>query len=216
MGNVAVGDSIVNADQSWAHWLSATMGQPLRRVSVNGSLSDDVVRHQLPLLAGQHYAVACVTVGTNDILFDWDADTYADNLATIVAAASASAERVVVQTIPLALAAFPGSASEFRRRVRRANAAIRACGAMVLAGEDLRGPRHLIADRIHPSLAGHLLLADRAAALLGVTPPPSGLHDGPLEAERSLYYLVTANEVPRRVVKRVLGRPIYRLPAQSS
>ena len=209
---VAVGDSLVNADRSWAHWLSRAMGEPLQRVSMDGSLSTDVVRDQLPLLAGHEYAVACLTVGTNDVLFEWDAEAFADNLATIVDATTASAERVVVQTISLGLASFPGSATEFRRRVRQANSVIHGCGALVLAADDLRGPRHLIADRIHPSLAGQLVLADRAAEVLGVTPPPSSLYDGPLEVERSAYYLIAANEVPRRIVKRALGRQIYRLP----
>ena len=82
----------------------------------------------------------------------------------------------------------------------------------MLDAEDLRGPRHLGADRIHPTLAGQLVLADRAAAVLDVTPPPSSLHDGPLEVARSAYYLVTADQVPRRMAKRLLGRPIYRRP----
>ena len=155
MGIVAIGDSLINADRSWAYWLGLALGQPLHRVSVDGSLSRDVV-DQLPPLAGQRYAVACLSVGGNDVMFGWDADEFADNLATIVAAATASAERVVVQTISLGLASFPGSAAAFRRDARQANSIIRECGALVLAGDDLRGPRHLGADRIHPTLAGQL------------------------------------------------------------
>jgi hypothetical protein len=209
MGIVAIGDSLINADRSWAHWLGLAMGQPLHRVSVDGALSRDVV-DQLPPLAGEQYAVACLSVGGNDVMFEWDADEFADNLATIVAAATASAERVVVQTISLGLASFPGSAAAFRRHAQHANSIIRGCGALVLAGDDLRGPRHLVADRIHPTLAGQLVLADRAAAVLGVTPPPSLLYEGPLEVARSAYYRVTADQVPRRIVKRALRRPIYR------
>ena len=70
---VAVGDSIVHAEDSWAAWLARAMGQPLRRVSANGARSDDVLE-QLPGLAGERYAVACLSVGTNDVLFAWDAE----------------------------------------------------------------------------------------------------------------------------------------------
>ncbi len=178
---------------------------------MDGSLSRDVL-DQLPRLAGQQYVVACVTVGTNDILFDWDADEFAGNLATIVAAASASADRVVVPTISLGLAAFPGSAADFRRRAREANALIGGCGALVLDAEDLRGPRHLGADRIHPTLAGQLVLADRAAAVLESRRRrrrSRALHDGPLEEVAPIgpnYARDPRDQVPRRMAKRLLGR----------
>jgi hypothetical protein len=209
MGVVAVGDSLVNADESWAYWLSRAMGQPLHRVSVDGSLSRDVL-DQLPQLRGHQYAVACLTVGTNDILFGWDADAFADNVATIVAAAAETAERVVTPTISLGLAAFPGSGSEFRRRVRQANAVLTESAALVFSGSDLRGPRLMSADRIHPTAVGQLVLADRAAELLGVTPvPSSGDHDTRASGWSS-YYRVAAGQVPRRIIKRALGRPMYR------
>ena len=48
---VAVGDSIVHAEDSWGAWLAPGDGQPLRRVSANGARSDDVLG-QLPGLAG--------------------------------------------------------------------------------------------------------------------------------------------------------------------
>ncbi len=76
MGIVAVGDSIVAAEESWATWLSRAMGQPLRNLAVGGSLSDDVVGQVVALAEGE-YAVACLSVGTNDILFDWDAERFA-------------------------------------------------------------------------------------------------------------------------------------------
>jgi hypothetical protein len=211
MGVVAVGDSLVNADRSWAYWLSRAMGEQLHRVSIDGSLSRDVL-DQLPQLGAHQYVVACLTVGTNDILFDWDADAFADNVSTIVAAAAETAERVVTPTISLGLAAFPGSGSEFRRRVRQANVILGESGALVFSGSDVRGPRLMSADRIHPTVAGQLVLADRAAELLGVTPvPSSGDHDTGA-AGWSAYYRVAAGQVPRRIVKRALGRPTYQAP----
>jgi len=209
MGIVAVGDSLVNAELSWAHWLSRAMHQQLDRVSVDGSRSAGV-REQVRLLRGRRYTVACLTVGTNDILFDWDAGAFADNLAAIVGTAGECAERVVAPTISLGLASFPGSGAVFRRRVQEANAVLGKSGALIFAGDDLRGPRLMGPDRIHPTLVGQLVLADRAAVLLGVAPVPSSLAARDRAPGWSSYYQVTASQVPRRIVKRALGRPMYR------
>jgi lysophospholipase L1-like esterase len=211
MGIVAVGDSLVNAELSWADWLSRAMDQPLDRVSVDGARSAGV-REQVRLLKGHQYDVACLTGGTNDILFDWDPGAFADNLAVIVGAAAESAERVVIPTISLGLASFPGSGAQLRRRVREANAVLVESGALVFAGDDLRGPRLMGPDRIHPTLVGQLVLADRAAQLLGVAPLPSSLAARERAPRWSAYYRVTAGQVPRRIVKRALGRPMYRAP----
>jgi lysophospholipase L1-like esterase len=174
VGVVAIGDSLVATDDSWAYWLSRAMGLPLRNLAVGGSQSKDVVG-QLSGLGDEQYAVACLTVGTNDILFDWHAERFADNLATIVAAATASAGHVVVPTINLALAGFPGSRAAFRQEAQQANAILEQSGALVFSGSDLRGPRTMSPDRIHPTVTGQLILADRAAEALGVRPLPSAL-----------------------------------------
>jgi hypothetical protein len=208
---VALGDSIVHAGDSWAAWLARSMGEPLRRLSANGARSDDVLE-QLPLLAGEQYVVACLSVGTNDVLFDWDAAGFADRLRQIMQVAGASADRVVAATITLSLARFPGGGPEFRRRVQEANEVLATSGALVVAGDDLSGPRLLQPDRIHPTVEGQLLLADRAARALGVTPSPSSLADVPDAADRWTYHRVAAGQVPRRALKRVLGRPTYRDP----
>ena len=174
MGIVAMGDSIVAADDSWAYWLSRAMELPLRNVAAGGSLSDDVVG-QLPRLAGRKYAVACLSVGTNDILFDWDAVRFSRNVATIVAAVEGSADKLVVPTISLGLAGFPGTGADFRQRAGQANSILERSGAVVFSGSDLQGPRTMSPDRIHPTVAGQLILADRAAKALGVAPLPSDL-----------------------------------------
>jgi lysophospholipase L1-like esterase len=180
-------------------------------VSANGSRAVDVV-DQLPLLTGERYAVACLSVGANDVLFDWDAEAFRRRLGTIVTAAGAVAERVVVPTVTRGLGRFPGSGPVLRRRVEEANAALATCGALVIAGDDLRGPRLLQPDRIHPTLEGQLLLADRAASALGLIPAPSSLVDAPPSAARWAYHRVGAGQVPRRALKRALRRPAYRDP----
>ncbi len=67
--------------------------------------------------------MACLSVGTNDVLFAWDAEAFAARLGRIVEVAGASADRVVVPTITLSLARFPGggrsSGTGSRRRTWR-------------------------------------------------------------------------------------------------
>ena len=208
---IVLGDSIVHAEDSWAAWLARSMGEPLRRLSANGARSDDVLE-QLQGLAGERHATACLSVGTNDVLFDWDAAGFADRLGRIVEAVGASADRVVVPTISLSLARFPGGGPEFRRRVQEANTALAASGALVIRGDDLSGPRLLQPDRIHPTAEGQLLLADRAATALGVNPRPSSLAEAPVGSDRWAYHRVAAGQAPRRALKRLLGRPTYRDP----
>jgi lysophospholipase L1-like esterase len=208
---VAVGDSLVHAEEAWPGWLARAMDQELRRVSANGARSDDVLA-QLPALAGERYAVACLSVGTNDVLFDWDAAAFEERLGRIVAGLQDAADRVVTATLSLSLARFPGGGSEFRRRVAEANAALCASGATVVAGDDLAGPRLLQPDRIHPTVEGQLLLADRAAAALGVTRAPSSLAGPSGSARRWAYHRTAAGQAPRRAVKRALRRPMYRDP----
>lgn len=207
-GIVALGDSIIDADDSWAHWLSLATGQPLTRLSVGGSCSPDVLQ-QLPGLAGHRYDIACLTVGTNDVIRAWDADRFAADLAVIVGTAAEHADRVVIQTIPLGVRHFPGESPMIRRRVERANAIIRATGALVVVGEDLRAPETLCSDRIHPTTLGQLVLADRAAELLGVDGRPSSFHDGARDFSRRAYLRDTWELTAKGIVKRGLGARAY-------
>ena len=208
---VSVGDSIVHEEDSWAAWLARAMGTELRRASANGARTDDVLEQVLSL-AGDRYAVACLSVGTNDVLFDWDAGGYAERLGRIVAALSQAADQVLAATVSLSLAGFPGGGSATRHRVEEANAALRASGATVISGEDLRGPRLLQADRIHPTPEGQLVLADRAAAALGVPTVPSSLAEPSGGVDRWNYHRVAAGQAPRHAVKRALRRPAYEDP----
>jgi lysophospholipase L1-like esterase len=206
---LAVGDSLVHAEDSWAAWLARAMDGSLRRVSANGARSADVLE-QPAAVAGERYAVACLSVGGNDVIFDWDAEAFAQRLGRIVADLGAIADRVVAHTLTLSLGRFPGTGPSLRRRVDEANAAITRCGALVIAGDDLTGPRLLQPDRIHPTREGQLLLADRAAVVLGVTPAPSSLAALPVGSAGWAYRRVAAGQAPRRLAKRVLRRPFYR------
>ncbi len=93
--------------------------------------------------------------------------------------------------------------------------ALAACGALVIAGDDLSGARLLQPDRVHPTERGQLLLADRAATALGVTPSPSSLADAPVGPGRWVHHREAAGQAPRRAIKRILRRPTYRDPRGS-
>jgi hypothetical protein len=202
---VALGDSIISADESWAHWLSLATRQPLTRLSCGGAQSPDVLA-QLPGLVAPRYGLVLLTVGTNDVLFDWDPDRFAEDLGVIVGTAQQVADRVVTQTIPLGLRHFPGDGFALRRRIEQANASIEGSGALVVAGTDLRAPRTLMSDRIHPTTQGQLVLADRAAELLGIEPRPSSFHDGSRDFSRGAYLRDTWELTAKGIAKRALRR----------
>lgn len=208
---VAVGDSIAHAADSWPGLLAAALGQELRRVSADGARSDDVLA-QVEGLGPERYDVACLSVGTNDVLFSWDRDAYAERLGRILTVLGPRADRVVAATVTLSLGGFPGSGRELRHRVQELNAVIRASGAVVVPGDDVTGPRLLQADRVHPTSQGQLLLADRAAAALGVEPAPSSLAGAGEPGSRWFYHRVAVAQAPRRLAKRLLGRPMYQDP----
>ena len=99
-----------------------------------------------------------------------------------------------------------GAGPEFRRQAREANSIIEKSGALVFSGSDLQGPRTMMPDRIHPTVVGQLVLADRAAQILGVTPRPSSLDEETRDLAWRAYYRTAARLTPRRLAKRVLGR----------
>lgn len=171
---LAVGDSIVNADRSLAYWVSEAMGRTLDRVSVGGSTSGAALE-QLDRIEGR-YPLAVLTVGTNDVLAHVAADTFAANLAALSDGLSQRADVVVMPTLPLALASFLGSRRVLRERVLVANSVIEAQEAVtVVRGDDLTLAAHLSSDRVHPTVAGHRLLAERVLTALGADPLPSAL-----------------------------------------
>ena len=189
-GLVALGDSISYGhggmqsglgSQSWAQWLAEAMEVPFTRLAVNGATAPDVLREQVPRLErlGRRYDVATVYVGVNDVRnFDWDRAAYARDLAAILAAVAARADRTLTCTIPRDLGLPPAGA-----KVEEANAAIERAGAehgaVVCDLRDLTGAAHVWADRVHLTATGQIALADRAARALGVPLPSQTVVDPP-------------------------------------
>ncbi|HEX4432895.1 MAG TPA: GDSL-type esterase/lipase family protein [Frankiaceae bacterium] len=208
-GLVCVGDSIITADRSWGYWLARGGGWPLVRHSARGARSWQVL-DQLPHLRGHRYAVGALTVGANDVLFDWDAARYEANLLAILEAMSSACDKVLISSFPQAFRRFPGSSPERRRRVMAADqiiaGAVAAVDVVMVDGSDLAGPL-LCPDRVHPSVRGHLLLADRAAAALGLAVVPSAFSSQASQARndhsRSRYLAVTAKTTLRELLTRV-------------
>jgi lysophospholipase L1-like esterase len=184
---VALGDSITYGhggmqsglgSQSWAQWLAETMELPFVRLAANGATAGDVVREQVPRLAGR-YAVGTLYVGVNDVrAVDWDASAYERDLRAALAALAARCERTLALTIPLDLGLPPAGT-----KVGEANAAIERAaaeaGAAVADLRDFAGARWVWADRVHATAAGQVEIADRAARALGAPLPSRTVVDVP-------------------------------------
>ncbi|MEA2296473.1 MAG: hypothetical protein QOE86_4112 [Solirubrobacteraceae bacterium] len=183
-GLVALGDSITRGrggaptlgvhPQSWALWLAEALGLPITNLGVDGAVAADLVRDQLPQLAPP-YDLATVFVGANDARsVGFDANAFDADVATVVAALTAAAERLLVLTVPLDLGRPPAG-----RKVGVANEILRrhaaAAGAVVCSLDDLAGPHVMLPDAVHPTSAGMVEIADRAAAALGAPVRPSSL-----------------------------------------
>jgi lysophospholipase L1-like esterase len=215
-GLVALGDSITNGHgepalgvhpQSWAQWLAEALDLPFTKLAVDGALTADVLREQVPRLRGP-YDVGCVYAGVNDVRvprFDPAADER--DLRALAGAVAAQSERLVLCTPPHDLGR-PRAAPKPQvagTTVRRVAADL---GAVVVDLEDLAGPPWLLPDAVHPTAVGQLALADRAARALGAPRLPSSL----VEIHRSRaararfagrFGVMLAADLRRRVVERV-------------
>jgi lysophospholipase L1-like esterase len=183
-GVIALGDSITNGRgepmlgvhaQSWSQWLAEALGLPFTKLARDGAQAPDVLRDQLPRLRGA-YALGCLYVGVNDARsVDWSAAAFEADLRAIAGALAARCERVLLCTVPQDLgrpraAPKPAQAGAIVRRVARD------IGAIVVDLDDLRGPRHVLPDAVHPTALGQVEIAERAAAALraaGVEVPAS-------------------------------------------
>src|SRR5688500_15814810 len=110
LGVLALGDSITYGhggmqsglgSQSWAHWLAQALELPFTNLARNAATAPDVVREQVPAIRGERYDLACVYVGVNDVRrLDWDPAAYERDVARILDALAARADRTLTLTIP--------------------------------------------------------------------------------------------------------------------
>jgi lysophospholipase L1-like esterase len=182
-GLVALGDSITCGrggsptlgvhPQSWALWLAEALGLPVTNLGVDGAIAADLVRGQLPRLEPP-YDVATVFVGANDTRsVGWDPDAFGREVATVLTRLREAADRVLLLTVPLDLGRPPAG-----DKPAAANAILRRLAGddvAVCALDDLAGPRVMLPDAVHPTSAGMVEIADRAARALGAAVLPSSL-----------------------------------------
>ena len=194
---VALGDSITNAEGSWAELLAAALGLELVNLAEDGQVAAGVVRDQLPLVPAR-VDLAALYVGVNDARSTaWDPRGFAAAVRQTLDALAPRAERLLVLTVPGDLGRPPAGpdAYECAALLRRAAAEH---GAALAELADFGGARNVWPDHVHPTPAGQLEIARRAARALGV-PEPDG-DDGAPRADR--YARALARDGLRRVIER--------------
>lgn len=178
---IALGDSITRdapwdalgvPARPWAAWIADALGARLVNLAVDGARAADVLHGQLPHAGGDH-ALALLYVGVNDArALDFDADAFASQIEAILAPLAACAPRVLALTLPADL-----GRPRANLKSALASAAIErgatAHGVLVADLRPLAGPRLVLPDAVHPTALGQLAIADAAAQVLGIYPPPS-------------------------------------------
>lgn len=224
-GLVALGDSITRGrggapalgvhPQSWALWLAEALGLPYTNLAVDGELAPGVVAGQLPQLRGP-YDLATLFVGANDARgVDFDAAQYEAAVDAVLSELSGRSSRVLLLTLPLDL-----GRPRAGRDVVTANGILRRLaskhGAIVCELDDLAGPAVMLPDAVHPTSAGMVEIAERAASALaasGVPVPrrPRDLAEMRTDpAARARYGAWYAKQVVRDARRRLLERWRYR------
>jgi lysophospholipase L1-like esterase len=194
LGVLAFGDSITNgggelqwgvALQSWALWTARGLGLPYTGFAVDGATISGVAAQVEAFRARfAHpdglFDVGCLYVGVNDVRSaGWDELRFEEGLGRVLGFLAGRCDRVLALTLPLDLGRPRAGAA-----VEEANTVIervaREHGALVL---DLRGfgARNLVmADAVHPTAFGQIVIAEQAldvlaAAGMAVRVRPSSL-----------------------------------------
>ncbi|GIH12890.1 SGNH/GDSL hydrolase family protein [Rugosimonospora africana] len=188
---VALGDSITvgvgdpqpnGAWRGWAELLAGALPDAeLHNLAVNGALTGDVERNQLPRALALRPDVASVVVGVNDTLRrSFDVARVAASIERTLGALRAEGAVVLTMRMPDPGRMFrlpDGLARPLARRIRAVNAVTDAAATRFGAVhvDIARHPatyerRMWSVDRLHPSERGHRLLARSFADLLGLPP----------------------------------------------
>jgi lysophospholipase L1-like esterase len=195
LGVLAFGDSITNgggelqwgvALQSWAQWTARALGLAFTNFAVDGARVADVAGAQLAAARTRsahpdaRYHLGCLHIGVNDVrALDWDPDAFAADLRIVLDYLVARCDRVVVLTIPLDLGR-PRAGSKVEVGNAAIEAAAREVGATIVDLRDLRGRHVLMADHVHPTAFGQVVIAERVVDLLGAQGMPVFVRPGEL------------------------------------
>ncbi len=180
-GLVALGDSITYGEggivlgvdgRSWALWLAQALDLPYTNYAACGARAPDVLADQLARVR-RSYDTGVLYIGVNDVRDrDFDPAAYDRDVRGAAEGLATRCDRLLLLTLPRDLGRPRAGA-----KVGTANASIRAAaaavGATVVALDDLRGPRWMLPDAVHPTALGQLEIADRAARALDAVRLPS-------------------------------------------
>ena len=192
LGYVALGDSYtigtsVDRAERWPDQLVTALGATgpaldlVANLGVNGYTTADLIREELPPLAGLHPDVVSVLIGVNDVVQGVDPDAYARNVVRILddVLAIVPFDRLVTVGIPdytvTPAGADYGEPTQRRAAIVEANRTMAALAAerriafvdifdlSSRAGSD----RSLVAsDGLHPSGAQYALWVERIAPVV--------------------------------------------------
>lgn len=181
LGVLAFGDSITNgggelqwglAMQSWAQWLARGLGLAFTSYAVDGNRAVDVVSSQIPAFLERNAHpdtrcdVGCLYIGVNDVrAVDWDAESFAADFSRALDFLRQRCDRTVAVTAPLDLGRPRAGAKvgELNQIVERVAGQL---GALVVDLRDLAARNLVMADHVHPTAFGQIVIAERALAVL--------------------------------------------------
>ncbi|MFD7729819.1 SGNH/GDSL hydrolase family protein [Kitasatospora phosalacinea] len=192
-----IGDPVPGGWRGWAALLAPALSPDpveFRNLASSGALSRDLLLSQLPTALALRPQFAAVLVGGNDTLrASFDLESTARQFAAVLSSLT------TVGAVPLtACLPDPGRllglpaplARPLARRMRSVNAVVHALsahhGAAHLHLAELPWTEHrelLSVDRLHPSAAGHQLIAREFHALLAGAGHRVGAAPAPLTAE---------------------------------
>jgi lysophospholipase L1-like esterase len=194
-----IGDPVGGSWRGWAALLAESLGAELYNLAELGAQSHTLTTRQLPvalsLLQGRSPAVAALVVGVNDTLRgSFHIGRTGRALAAATEALRATGAQVLTCSLPDPgrMLRLPKSlARQLARRMRAVNSVTAELAALydtvhfdAGSGDDLYDRRMWSVDRLHPSEAGHRLLArvfadELARRGIAVPQPPSMVPTSP-------------------------------------
>ncbi|MFF4341112.1 SGNH/GDSL hydrolase family protein [Kitasatospora sp. NPDC001540] len=205
-----VGDPVPGGWRGWAALLAPALSPgpvEFRNLAHSGALSRDLLVSQLPTALALRPQFAAVLIGGNDTLrASFDLESTARRFASALSSLTSIGAVPLTACLPdpgLLLGLPAPLARPLARRMRGVNAAVHALsahhGAVHLHLAELPWTEHrelLSVDRLHPSAAGHQLIAREFHARLAgaghrVGAPPARLSTKPPGRGADLWWMAT-------------------------
>jgi lysophospholipase L1-like esterase len=178
---LAFGDSITNgggelqwgvALQSWAQWTARGLGLPYTGCATDGATVEVVVDEQIPGFErrsahpGARYELGCLYIGVNDVRrLGWDAAAFEPPYRRALTFLAERCDRVLTATAPHDLGR-PRAGAKVRDLNEAIERAAGDAGALVLDLRAFRARNLVMADHVHLTAFGQIVVAERALDLL--------------------------------------------------